>query len=59
LALVLQDLGDYTGAKGLLEKAMEIFEGRLGNQHPNTIVVKQNLEFLNGVMLNNEPPSSC
>ncbi len=36
LALVLQDLGDYEGAKSLLEKAMQSAERHFGVDHPKT-----------------------
>ena len=38
LALVLQDLGDYAGAKELLEKAMRSDEQNFGPEHPTTAV---------------------
>ncbi len=43
LATVLQDLGDYEGAKDLLEKAYETYKDHLGEQHPNTKIIKNNL----------------
>ena len=43
LALVLQDLGDYEGAKDLLEKAKESAESNFGASHPNTAVSYSNL----------------
>ncbi len=42
--LLLRDLGDYEGAKGLLEKAYSIVLTRLGVDHPNTKIVKENLD---------------
>ena len=38
LALVLQDLGDYAGAKGLLERAVASAEKNFGADHPTTAV---------------------
>ena len=43
MALVLQDLGDYAGAKQLLEKAMASDEKNFGPDHPNTVVRYSNL----------------
>jgi tetratricopeptide (TPR) repeat protein len=46
LALVLKALGDYAGAKGLLEKAYAILKNWLGDDHPNTKIIRGNLEYL-------------
>jgi hypothetical protein len=43
LALVLKDLGDYNGAKGLLEKALISAEKNFGKEHPTTAVSYSNL----------------
>ena len=43
LALVLQALGDYAGAKGLLEKALLSAEKNFGPEHPTTAVSYSNL----------------
>jgi tetratricopeptide (TPR) repeat protein len=43
LALVLQDLGDYEGAKGLLEKALRSDEKNFGPDHPSTARSYSNL----------------
>ncbi|MEA5257384.1 tetratricopeptide repeat protein [Arcicella aquatica] len=43
LALVLQNLGDYEGAKKLLEKAVISAEKTFGESHPNTAVGYSNL----------------
>ena len=43
LGLVLQALGDYAGAKGLLEKALESDERNFGPDHPTTAVRYSNL----------------
>lgn len=43
LALVLQDLGDYEGAKKLLEKALRSDEKNFGAEHPTTAVSYSNL----------------
>ena len=46
LALVLQDLGDYHGAKELLEKAMSSDEKNFGADHPTTAVSYSNLALV-------------
>jgi tetratricopeptide (TPR) repeat protein len=43
LALVLQDLGDYAGAKALLEKATRSAETNFGENHPTTARLYSNL----------------
>ncbi len=43
LALVLKDLGDYQGAKELLEKAKKSAEKNFGEKHPTTAVSYSNL----------------
>jgi tetratricopeptide (TPR) repeat protein len=43
LALVLQDLGDYQGAKTLLEKVLASAEKNFGAEHPTTAVSYSNL----------------
>ncbi len=43
LALVLKDLGDYEGAKTLLQKAMLSAEKNFGLEHPTTAVRYNNL----------------
>ncbi len=43
LGLVLQALGDYAGAKGLLEKALKSAERNFGPDHPTTAVSYSNL----------------
>jgi len=43
LATVLQALGDYEGAKGLLEKALQSDEQNFGPAHPSTAVSYSNL----------------
>jgi Flp pilus assembly protein TadD len=43
LGSVLQDLGDYVGAKALLEKAMLSAEENFGKKHPTTAVSYSNL----------------
>ena len=43
LALVLKALGDYQGARELLEKAMRSAEQNFGAQHPTTAVRYWNL----------------
>ncbi len=46
LALVLQALGDYAGAKGLLEKALASDEKNFGPGHPTTAVSYSNLAMV-------------
>jgi Tfp pilus assembly protein PilF len=48
LATVLQDSGDYAGARPLYERALAIWEQALGPQHPNTA---QSLNNLAGLLL--------
>ncbi|NOQ26975.1 MAG: tetratricopeptide repeat protein [Bacteroidales bacterium] len=43
LAVVLKDLGDYNGAKALLEKAIISTEKNFGKEHPTTVVRYSNL----------------
>ncbi len=43
LALVLKDLGDYSGAKALLEKAIQVFEKSLPDGHPYIQIVQGHL----------------
>ena len=46
LALVLQDLGDYEGAKGLLQKALASGEKNFGKDHPSTAISYSNLALV-------------
>ncbi|SEM66318.1 Tfp pilus assembly protein PilF [Chitinophaga rupis] len=46
LALVLQELGDYAGAKALLEKAVRSDENNFGPDHPTTAVSYSNLALV-------------
>ncbi len=46
LAIVLQALGDYEGAKSLLEKAVQSNEKNFGNDHPSTVVSYSNLALV-------------
>ncbi len=46
LATVLKDLGDFNGAKVLLEKAMKSTEKNFGDQHPTTAVSYSNLALV-------------
>ncbi len=46
LALVLKDLGEYKGAKGLLEKALKSAEKNFGQDHPNTARCYSNLALV-------------
>ncbi len=46
LALVLQDLGDYAGAKALLEKALASAERNYGKDHPTIAIRYSNLALV-------------
>jgi tetratricopeptide (TPR) repeat protein len=46
LAIVLQDLGDYSGAKALLEKAMLSNEANFGENHLTTVISYSNLALV-------------
>jgi tetratricopeptide (TPR) repeat protein len=46
LGSVLQDQGDLEGAKRCFERALKIFEKRLGKDHPNAVIVRNNLNSL-------------
>jgi Cu2+-containing amine oxidase len=48
--MILQDLENYEGAKGLIEKALLIFENQLGVEHPHTKIVQGNLDGLQQIM---------
>ena len=45
-ASVLQAQGDLEGAKKCCQRVLAIFEKRLGKDHPNTILVRNNLQSL-------------
>jgi len=47
LAALLDDQGDYAAARPLYERALAIMEKSAGPDHPNTRVVRENLEALN------------
>ena len=46
LALRLRDLGDYEGARVLLEKALESTEKKFGKDHPSTAIRYSNLALV-------------
>ena len=46
LGEVLHDMGDLQGAKEYSEPALEILQNRLGKDHPDTKLVRKNLESL-------------
>jgi tetratricopeptide (TPR) repeat protein len=46
LGLVLQELGDFAGARANYERAQKIFEKFLGDDHPSTRRVQRNLDAL-------------
>jgi Tfp pilus assembly protein PilF len=48
LGLLLQAQGDLSGARAYCERALAICVKALGPDHPTTMMVRQNLESLNG-----------
>ena len=46
LGNVLRDLGDLAGAREDFQRAQEIFRGLLGDEHPDTILARRDLESL-------------
>jgi len=54
LGLVLHAQGDFAGARALFERALHIFHAALGDEHPSTKTVRQNLERF----LRQMPPGS-
>jgi tetratricopeptide (TPR) repeat protein len=46
LTLLYYFQGRYAEAESLLQQALEIFEQRLGVNHPNTVTVRENLANL-------------
>ena len=54
LALVLQALGDWEGAKTLLIQSYEAFKNLLGEAHPSTLTVKGNLDGVESEIQNND-----
>jgi hypothetical protein len=46
LAALLQTMGDNTGARPLLQRALVIIEQALGANHPTTITIRRNLAKL-------------
>jgi len=46
LGSVLQDLGDLQEARKCYERALKIFRENLGEDHPNTKVVANNLNSI-------------
>jgi tetratricopeptide (TPR) repeat protein len=49
LANVLSDQGDLQGARRLYERALGIYETRLGPDHPNTVRSRKRLAVLAGL----------
>ncbi len=47
LGILLNTLGEYDKAIDFYTKALNIFETRLGKDHPNTKTVRENIETLN------------
>jgi hypothetical protein len=43
---VLRALGDLAEARKCFERALKIFRDRLGENHPSTMTVRNNLESL-------------
>ena len=52
LGSVLEAQGDLAGAKALFERSLQIFREFLGDEHPNTRLVQNNLRMLEEVMKN-------
>ncbi len=46
LGSVLKELSDFAGAKDHLERALRILRESLGEDHPTTIMARNNLESL-------------
>ena len=46
LATLLQATNRLSEAEPLMRRALEIFEASLGADHPNTVIVRKNLESL-------------
>lgn len=46
LGRVLQALGDLAGARAAFERALTIFQEILGEDHPNTMLVRNPLDLL-------------
>lgn len=46
LGLVLKELGDLPGAKAALERALQILQKSLGDDHPNIRLVRENIDSL-------------
>ena len=46
LGVVLRDLGDLEGAKKCHERALKIFQDKLGEDHPHTMRAQNNLAAL-------------
>ena len=46
LGSVLKAQGDLEGAKKCFQRALAIFEKRLGRDHPNSVTVRNNLNSL-------------
>lgn len=49
LALALEALGDVASARAGFERALRIDEAAYGPDHPNTLMVRRNLEALDAV----------
>jgi hypothetical protein len=46
LGLVLRDLGELSEARQCFDRALRIFTTFLGDDHPNTVTVRNNLKSL-------------
>ncbi|PKB85619.1 MAG: hypothetical protein DSY78_03815 [Chloroflexi bacterium] len=46
LGRLLGELGDLKGARDYLERAVDIASKSLGEEHPNTVLIRRNLESL-------------
>jgi hypothetical protein len=47
---VLYSLGDLSGARQAIERALGIFQKFLGDEHPNTQRMRENLEAVNKLL---------
>jgi hypothetical protein len=48
LGSILQAMGDLAGARAQLERALRICRQFLGEEHPKTVMVRNNLKSLPG-----------
>jgi len=51
LALLYDSQGRYAEAEPLFQEALKIAEGQLGVNHPNTITIRENLQFYGKIIM--------